>query len=56
MYDLNGANVLGAATAGGSALALLGAPIDASIAIGVYILFILLGFYLVYKVRNRKLR
>ena len=56
MYDLNNANVLGAATSGGAALALLGTPVDASIAIGVYILFVLLAFYLIYKIRNRKLR
>lgn len=56
MTAMNNANILGAATSGGTALALLGAPVDTTVAIGIYILFVLLAFYLIYKIRNRKLR
>jgi hypothetical protein len=56
MSNTTGGQALGATAAGSSALAVLGVPVETSVMIGLYILFLLLGFYLIYKIRNRNLR
>jgi len=56
MSATDNAQVLGASVLGVSALPLLGVSVETSVILGLLILFVLLGFYLLYKFRNRNLR